>query len=155
MKKILRKVFGYLRITKGLLRRRYWNIMMNTQGDLRVNGPISVIRPDNVTIGKRSTLNYGAQLNAGAKITIGDDVHISSYVVINTQGLTYGKNNQEHYKKEVVIEDGVWIASGALINPGVRIGRRSVIGAGAVVTRDIPADVVVAGVPAKVIKSLA
>jgi galactoside O-acetyltransferase len=137
-----------------MIRRKYWNIILNTPGDLRVNGPIFVIKPENVSIGRGSTLNYGVILNAGGKITIGNDVHISAYVIINTKGLAFGMDNREHYKKDVVIEDGVWIATGAIINPGVRIGHHAVIGAGAVVTKDVPPKVVVVGVPAKVIKSI-
>src|SRR3989339_22443 len=135
MKIFLKRIFNYVRIIKKNIRCRYWNFMIDTPGDLLVNGPISVIKPENVTIGARSTLNYGVFLSAGVKISIGDDVHISPYVIINAHALSYGKENKHHYKKEVVIEDSVWIASGAIINPGVKIGHHSVVGAGAVVTK--------------------
>ncbi|WP_305847127.1 DapH/DapD/GlmU-related protein, partial [Zoogloea sp. LCSB751] len=54
----------------------------------------------------------------------------------------------------VTIEDRVWIGGGAILLPGVTIGRRAIIGAGAVVTRDIPADSVAVGNPARVIRTL-
>lgn len=154
MSSFLKKFFLYLQIIRKIIRSKYWNFMMNTQGDLRVNGSISVIKPENVTIGKRSTLNQGVFLSAGAKISIGDDVHISPYVIINAQGLSYGKNNQEHFKKEVIIEDGVWIASGVIINPGVKIGHHAVVGAGAVVTKDVAPNMLAVGVPARDLKSV-
>lgn len=54
----------------------------------------------------------------------------------------------------VEIDDGVWIGAGAIVNPGVSIGARSVIGSGSVVTKDIPADVVAAGNPCRVIRHI-
>ena len=56
------------------------------------------------------------------------------------------------YAQPVKIEDGVWIGGGAIILPGVTIGRNAVIGAGAVVTKDIPANAVAVGSPARVIR---
>ena len=54
-----------------------------------------------------------------------------------------------HYVKPVIIEDGVWLASGCMVMPGVRVGRESVVLAGAVVVTDVPPYTVVGGVPAK------
>ena len=56
------------------------------------------------------------------------------------------------YARPVKIEDGAWIGGGAIILPGVTIGRNAVIGAGAVVTKDIPANAVAVGSPARVIR---
>ena len=56
------------------------------------------------------------------------------------------------YAQPVKIEDGVWIGGGAIILPGVTIGRNAVIGAGAVVTKDVPANAVAIGSPAKVLR---
>lgn len=100
-------------------------------------------------------INEGVYINARAKITIGNDVHLSPYVIINTGGLEYWKTkeNMTHFAKEVIIKDGAWIGSGAIINPGVTIGTHSVIGAGAVVVSDIPDYSVAVGVPAQVVKT--
>ena len=54
----------------------------------------------------------------------------------------------------IVIEDNVWIGGQVVVNPGVRIGKNSVIGSGSVVTKDIPADVVAAGNPCRVIRNI-
>jgi len=56
--------------------------------------------------------------------------------------------------KPIVIEDNVWLGGGAILLPGVRIGRNAVVGAGAVVTRSVPANTVVAGNPARVIREI-
>jgi maltose O-acetyltransferase len=56
--------------------------------------------------------------------------------------------------KPIMIEDNVWIGGGAILLPGVRIGRNAVVGAGAVVSRSVPANTVVAGNPARVIREI-
>jgi acetyltransferase-like isoleucine patch superfamily enzyme len=58
-------------------------------------------------------------------------------------------------KGPVIIEDGVWIGEGACVLPGVRVGRFAIVGANAVVTRDVPPYTVVGGVPARPIRTLA
>ena len=58
------------------------------------------------------------------------------------------------YGKAITIGDDVWIGGGAIICPGVTVGARSIIGAGAVVTRDVPEDVLVVGNPARIVRSL-
>lgn len=95
-------------------------------------------------------------LNARGGLRIGDHVHISSHVIIHTGGLIYSatRENRTHTQQPVVIGDGAWICAGAIINPGVTIGENSVIGSGAVVTKDVPANVVVAGVPAVYVKDV-
>jgi len=59
-----------------------------------------------------------------------------------------------HFDEPITVEDGVWIGAGAIILQGVRIGKCSVVGAGAVVTSDVPPHVLVAGVPARVVRQL-
>jgi len=92
-------------------------------------------------------------------IVIEDDVSIGPRVMIIarthpiTQIETYGKTMSSIGTK-VVIKRGAWIGAGAIILPNVTIGERAVVGAGAVVTKDVPPYTVVAGVPAKEIKKL-
>ena len=64
------------------------------------------------------------------------------------------RNSGIEYAKEIRIGDNVWIGGGAIINPGVTIGENSVIGSGSVVTKDIPANVVAAGNPCRVIREI-
>jgi acetyltransferase-like isoleucine patch superfamily enzyme len=89
-------------------------------------------------------------------IEIGDCVRIGPFVQIIDHDHSYAKNklimNQEAKIKEVVIGEDVWIGSGAKILKGVKIGGGGVIGANAVVTKNIPENAIVGGVPARVIK---
>ena len=64
------------------------------------------------------------------------------------------RNRGDEVAKPIRIEDNVWIGGGAILLPGVRIGRNAVVGAGAVVSRDVEANTVVAGNPARVIRMI-
>ena len=93
------------------------------------------------------------------RIDIGNHVLIASDVKIYTAAhpVTAGERmipggGWNIYARPVKIEDGAWIGGGAIILPGVTIGRNAVIGAGAVVTKDIPANAVAVGSPARVIR---
>ncbi len=150
-------LFSRLTILVNKIRTLWWRFFFNKQsGRCIVYGRIKVYSPQNVTIGERSTLNEGVLLNARAPITIGAHVHLSPYCVINTGGLNVTKRREQrtHVSKPITIHDGVWIGSGALINPGITIGEDSVIGAGTVVTKDVPPGVVVVGNPGEVLRSI-
>jgi acetyltransferase-like isoleucine patch superfamily enzyme len=89
-------------------------------------------------------------------VDIGDDVLIGPNVSIITSGhpLEPSQRRTAVTAKPIVIERNVWIAAGATIIGGVTVGENSVVAAGAVVTRDVPPNSLVAGVPARVVRSL-
>lgn len=89
-------------------------------------------------------------------VTIGDLVMIGPNVNIITSGHALPPSQRRAYieAKPIVIEKNVWIATGATIIGGVTVGENSVVAAGAVVAKDVPANSLVAGVPATVIRSL-
>ena len=131
--------------------------MFSNLGDKSyIYGRIVVYSPKNINVGKYTKINEGVVLNARDEINIGNHVHISPGVIINTGTLDYMKKGEArlHMKLPVNICDGVWLASGVIVNPGVTIGENTVVGAGAVVTRDIPPNSVAVGIPAQVIKSI-
>ena len=119
----------------------------------------------NVSFGKNFYMNYDCMLLDVAKISIGDNVMFGTRVMIVTpmhpmlgeerimQQFPDGFYNIE-YAKPVTIGNNVWLASGVIVCPGVTIGDNAVIGAGSVVTRDIPSNVLATGVPCKVIRGL-
>lgn len=109
----------------------------------------------NITIGKNVFFNTGCSFQDRGGITIGDGTLIGMNVTIATlnHGLPLETRNTT-YPSPVVIGKNVWIGSNATILPGVTIGDNSVVAAGAVITKDVPENTVVVGVPAKVIKKI-
>ncbi|MFV0400019.1 MAG: DapH/DapD/GlmU-related protein [Oscillospiraceae bacterium] len=107
----------------------------------------------NIRIGKRVFINAGCCFQDQGGITIGDDTLIGHNVVLATlnHSLVPAKRKDMH-PAPIVIGKNVWIGANATVLAGVRIGDNAVVAAGAVVTRDVPANAVVGGVPAKVLK---
>ena len=107
----------------------------------------------NITVGKNVFINSGCRFQDQGDITIGDGTLIGHNVVLAT--LNHGISPDERhdlFPAPIHIGKNVWIGANATVLPGVTIGDNAVIAAGAVVTKDVPANVVVAGVPAKVIR---
>lgn len=112
-----------------------------------------------IQIGNWTSIQYYFHCGAVESVTIGNYVLIAGRVFISDHDHEFNHPEKPAIRSglhvaPVVIEDGVWIGEGAAILKGVRIGQRSVIGANAVVTKDIPPYSVAAGVPARVIKTL-
>lgn len=124
--------------------------------------PGAVIR-DGVSIGKNAVIMMGAMINIGAEI--GDGTMIDMNVVVGGRGIV-GKNChigagaviagvvEPPSAKPVIIEDDVLVGANAVILEGVKVGKGSVVAAGAVVVEDVPPNVVVAGVPARILKQI-
>lgn len=109
--------------------------------------------PALVEIGKGCAIGDRTQIHAKEKIRIGNNVMISWDCAIMDRDF-HGVNGKKEKSAQVVIEDKVWIGCHAIILKGVHIGEGAVIGAGAVVTKDVEAHTLVAGNPARVVKSL-
>ena len=105
--------------------------------------------PWKLTIGNSTIIGHGALLDARMGLTVGSNVNMSNEVMIWTLHHDYNSPNFTQIGKPVIIEDYVWLCSRCIILPGVTIGKGAVVAAGAVVTRDVEAYTVVAGVPAK------
>lgn len=108
------------------------------------------------SIGARSFVNFGLVVLDVARVTIGDDVQIGPNVQLLTA--THPLDAERRRAKweaaePIVIGDNVWLGGGVIVLPGVTIGEDTVVGAGAVVSRDLPAGVVAVGSPARVIRA--
>lgn len=113
--------------------------------------------PENIVFGKNVFINRNVNITARAPISIGNDVLIGNNVIINSGNHNYSNSKrlireQGHLISPILIEDNVWIGANSVILRGVTIGNGSVIGAGAVVTKDVPPKCVYGGVPARLIK---
>ena len=106
-------------------------------------------------IGDRAFINYGVDIAATGLVAIGADCLIGTHVSIIDNDF-HGVVDRQRVPspKPVIIGDNVWIGNRAIILPGVTIGEGAVVGAGSVVTRDVPARTVVAGNPARVVREL-
>ena len=112
-----------------------------------------------IRIGDTSFFNRDVYINAdiGGQIIIGDNCLIGPKVIMRTTNHRFeikevNIREQGHQIGDIVIEDDCWIGANAVILGGVHIGRGAIIGAGAVVTKDIPSMAIAVGVPAKVLK---
>ncbi len=109
-----------------------------------------------ITIGNAVLLSPGARISASDEIVIGDSVMMANGVYITDSDWhgIYDRTERCEKVSPVHIENNVWLGDGATVLKGVRIGENSIVGARAVVTRDVPANVVVAGNPAEIVKHL-
>lgn len=125
------------------------NIGENSQ----IIAPLAGAAFDHIKIGNNVFINSNSLLMARGGITIEDDVMVAA----NVQFLS---NNHDEYDRQILIcrpihvKKGAWIGAGASILPGVTVGEYAIVGAGAIVTKDVPDYAVVIGAPAKVIKTL-
>tara|TARA_Y100000588_G_scaffold373868_2_gene448235 strand:- start:5023 stop:5508 length:486 start_codon:yes stop_codon:yes gene_type:complete len=145
--------------------------------NVRFEDDVRLLHPERISIGDDVMFMYGVYLSpAGSEITIGSNTHFAPYGVLYGP-LTIGDNvavaahvvfasighgydrtdipmvEQPAQKKEIVIEDDVWIGANAVVIGGVTVGTGSIVGAGAVVTKDVPPFSVVGGTPAEVIRN--
>jgi galactoside O-acetyltransferase len=122
---------------------------------VRLRMPVVIYDPDQLEFGDQVDVGEFTHIRASGGIRIGSRVLIAANVTITTRqhpvalprwGVTEDA--------PIVIEDDVWIGAGAIVLPGVTIGRGAVVAAGAVVTADVPPFTVTGGVPAKTIKQV-
>lgn len=109
----------------------------------------------NITVGKNVFINTGCRFQDQGGIRIGDHVLIGHNVVLATLNHDFAPYNRATmHPAPIHIEDRVWIGANATVVPGVTIGENSIVAAGAVVTKDVPPNTIVGGVPAKVLKRI-
>ena len=108
-------------------------------------------------VGERTFINYGAAILDCAKVTIGDEVQIATNVQLLTATHPLdaaARRAAWESAQPITIEDGVWLGGGVIVCPGVTVGENTVVGAGSVVVKDLPAGVLAVGNPARVIRDL-
>ncbi|MCL3778174.1 sugar O-acetyltransferase [Actinomyces sp. 186855] len=111
----------------------------------------------NIRVGRRFTANFNVTILDGAPVTFGDYCMVGPGTLIATTGhplKAQGRRERLAVSEPITVGDDVWIGGNCVITGGVAIGSNVVVAAGAVVTKDVPDNCVVAGVPARVIKQL-
>ena len=125
------------------------------EGSTTIFTPFHTNFGKHIRIGKNVFINHACTFLDLGGIVIEDDVLIGPKVSIITENHPVNPNERKMLDlKSVLIKRNAWIGANAIVLPGVTIGENSVVAAGAVVTKDVPANTVVAGVPAKVIKKI-
>ena len=122
-----------------------------------INPPFYCDYGTHIEVGKNFFANYNCTILDVAKVIIGDNCQMAPNVAIYTAGHPVQpdtRNTLYEYGIEVTIGDNVWIGGNTVICPGVHIGSNTVIGAGSVVTKDIPDWVIAAGNPCRVIRKI-
>lgn len=108
-----------------------------------------------IRIGKNVFINHACTLLDLGGITIEDDVQIAPKVNLVTENHPLDPSKRKSLDlKSILVKKNAWIGAAATILPGVTIGENSVVAAGAVVNKDVPANTIVAGVPAKIIRAI-
>lgn len=131
--------------------------LLGKSEDAFINPPFYCDYGTNIEVGKNFFANYNCTILDVAKVVIGDNCQLAPNVAIYTAGHPLHpetRNTAYEYGIAVTIGDNVWVGGNTVICPGVHIGSNTVIGAGSVVTKDIPDWVVAAGNPCRVIRQI-
>lgn len=125
--------------------------------DTEIRPPLHVDYGSQVRVGARTFVNFGLVALDVVDVVIGDDVQIGPDVQLLTpiHPLEAGpRRDKWEAAQPIAIGDNVWLGGGVIVCPGVTIGANTVVGAGSVVTRDLPAGVLALGNPARVVRDL-
>ena len=131
--------------------------LLGTSDNAVINPPFYCDYGSHIHVGKNFFANYNCTIIDVAKVIIGDNCQMAPNVAIYTAGHPVHpdtRNTAYEYGKEVRIGDNVWIGGNTVICPGVTIGDCCVIGAGSVVTKDIPSWTIAAGNPCRAIREI-
>lgn len=144
--------------TDGALLRRILTELLGAFGEgSEIRPPFRCDYGYQTFFGARSFANWGLVSLDVATVTIGDDVQIGPNVQLltATHPIEPGpRRDKWEAAKPIVIGDNVWLGGGVIVCPGVTIGENTVVGAGSVVARDLPANVVAVGSPARAIRQI-
>lgn len=138
-KKILKKILG------------------KTGKEFSVASPFYCDYGYNIKLGENFYSNYNLTILDGAEVVFGDNVFIAPNCCFSTAGHPLDveqRNLGLEYAYPIIVGNNVWFGAGVTVLPGVKIGDNSVIGAGSIVNKDIPAGVIAAGNPCKVIREI-
>lgn len=127
----------------------------STGANVRLRMPMVIYNPENISIGHKVDVGENVILRGGGGITIGNNVLIAAGAALISQGHPINPPRWKNVISEPIkIGNEVWIGANAVILPGVTIGNGSIISAGAVLTKSVPAFTIYAGVPARFVRKI-
>ncbi len=144
------------------------NLKCTIGADCRVAGRVNLsgrtstrVTPE-LIVGNNCDIGWGSSIAVGTTISLGDNVRLSANVhlagypghPLNAEARARGEPETDDQVGDIILEDDVWLATGTTVLKGVRIGRGTIVGAGSVVTKDLPHGVLAAGAPARVVRVL-
>lgn len=150
--------FGFLNILPYPLRWLFLKFALKNLGtNVLIDYGCYIRYPWRVSIGSSVSLNRGCTIYASMKVStaeirIGNNVALGPNVILFGAGHDYTSLSLPDTAGNIVIEDNVWIGGGSMVLQGVTIGEGAIVGAGSVVTKDVPKYMIVAGNPARIIK---
>lgn len=158
MYKIANTIFNSTVYGLGHLRAFFWRLFLKSIGkNVYILDRVTIMSPQNVSIGHDVVINNDVKIGGQNGATIGNYVLIGYNVNLVSENHAFDDTsrpikNTGYYGGPIKIEDDVWIGANAVILPSVKIGRGSIIGANAVVTKDVQPYTIVGGIPARYIK---
>ncbi len=132
-------------------------ILGEIRGDLVVTAPFYCDYGFHISVGNNFYTNHNCMILDGAKVTFGDNVFIAPNCVFSTAGHAIDPEQRAgglEIALPIKVGNDVWIGANVSVLPGVTIGDRTIIGAGSVVNRDIPSDVIAVGNPCRVVRKI-
>lgn len=155
---IINRVLCYCVYVIGQIRVLFWGFLLKKIGKrVDIMNGVIIMSPQKVEIGHDVLLNEFTRIGGQNGVKIGDFVQLSYNVTLVSQNHAYNDfsrpiKTQGYVGGPIIIEDDVWVGTNAVIMPGVTIGKGAIIGANAVVTKNVKPYTIVGGVPAKYIK---
>jgi maltose O-acetyltransferase len=156
--RLLVEQFNATSVTEPERRRRLLQDLLGHFGeDAEVKPPLQCDYGYLISIGAGSFVNYGAMILDCAPVKIGTDVQVGPGVQLLTASHPLEarvRRTRLEFAEPITIGNGAWLGGGAIVCPGVTVGEETVVGAGSVVTRDLPAGVLAVGNPCRVVREL-
>lgn len=153
----LQEAFNRSTIDAPQERRQLLTDLLGSLGEgAEIRPPLYCDYGHHITVGARTFINFGLAALDPATITVGDDVQVGPYVQLLTPTHPVAAEPRRakwEAAQPIAIGDNVWLGGGVIVLPGMTVAENTVVGAGAVVTRDLPANVTAVGNPARVVRT--
>lgn len=156
--KKLKDLYNFIAFFTASLHTRFWRLFAKHIGkEVYLLSGVKLYNPANIEIGDYVSINYGTAIGGGAALKIGNFVNIGPNCLITTSEHNFALWDkpmawQGVTTAPITLEDDVWLGINVVVLPGVTIGRGAIVGANAVVTKDIPPYAIVGGIPAMIIR---